>query len=86
MMAKLKELTKDQIIEAQKEKIGTLSEYGRKLKKQLKECQEDHAMACKDIQESYEEELYRQQKLHHMVLIGSIVVSLIVGLCIGFLS
>lgn len=80
-----KEETLNQIIEAQKDKIVALTDYGKKLKKQLKECKEDHVVTCEDIEWSYKEEIQRIESINQKVTIMAIIGSLLFGLAIGIL-
>jgi hypothetical protein len=79
----LKEETLNQIISAQKEKIEALTAYGKKLKKQIKEINEDQAVVCEDIEESYRNELLDQERFHQKVLIAAIGGGILLGLFIG---
>lgn len=80
-----KEETLNLILEAQKAKIEALTDYGKKLKKQLKECQEDKQVECLDIEMSYQEELEKQHSMHQKVLVMAVVGSLLFGLALGVL-
>lgn len=80
-----KEETLNLIVEAQKGKIDALTDYGRKLKKDLKQCREDKQIECLDIEMSYQEELERQQSIHSKVLVMAVIGSLIFGLALGLL-
>jgi len=81
----LKEETLNQIITAQKEKIEALTAYGKKLKKQIKEINEDQAVACEDIEDSYRNELLEQERIHQKVLILSIIGGILTGVMIGMI-
>ena len=83
VLASAKEETLNQIITAQKEKIEALTAYGKKLKKQIKEINEDQAVVCEDIEESYRNELLNQERLNQKVLILSVIAALLVGILIG---
>jgi len=83
VLASAKEETLNQIINAQKEKIEALTAYGKKLKKQIKEINEDQAVVCEDIEESYRNELLDQERLHQKVLIAAIGGGILLGLFIG---
>ena len=81
----LKEETLNQIISAQKEKIEALTAYGKKLKKQIKEINEDQEVICEDIEESYRNELLDQERIHQKVLILSVIAGILVGILIGMI-
>jgi adenine specific DNA methylase Mod len=83
VLPSVKEETLNQIITAQKEKIEALTAYGKKLKKQIKEINEDQAVVCEDIEESYRNELLDQERLHQKVLIAAIGGGILLGLFIG---
>jgi hypothetical protein len=80
-----KEETLNQIIEAQKDKIAALTDFGKKLKKQLKEAKEDLSVKCQDIEWSYKEEIQRIESINQKVTIMAIIGSLLFGLAIGIL-
>ncbi len=80
-----KEETLNQIIEAQKDKIAALTDYGKKLKKQLKEAKEDLSVKCQDIEWSYKEEIERLESMHNKVIIMAVIGSVAFGLAIGIL-
>ena len=80
-----KEETLNQIIEAQKEKIGALTDYGKKLKKQLKEAKEDLLVKCEDIEQSYKEEIKHIESVHQKLLVMAVIGSILFGLAIGLL-
>jgi mRNA degradation ribonuclease J1/J2 len=79
----LKEETLNLVITAQKEKITALTEYGKKLKAQLKESKEDHVVTCDDIEESYKQELLNQENIHQKLLVLAVIAALLFGLFIG---
>jgi F0F1-type ATP synthase assembly protein I len=85
VLASAKEDTLNQIITAQKEKIEALTAYGKKLKKQIKEINEDQAVVCEDIEESYRNELLEQERIHQKVLILSIIGGILTGVMIGMI-
>ena len=85
VLASAKEDTLNQIITAQKEKIEALTAYGKKLKKQIKEINEDQAVVCEDIEESYRNELLEQERIHQKVLILSVIAGILVGLMVGMI-
>lgn len=80
-----KEETLNQVIEAQKDKILALTDFGKKLKKQLKEAKEDLSVKCQDIEWSYKEEIQRIESINQKVLIMAVVGSVLFGLAIGLL-
>jgi len=80
-----KEETLNQIIEAQKDKIAALTDYGKKLKKQLKEAKEELSVKCQDIEWSYKEEIQRIESINQKVIIMAIIGSLLFGMAIGIL-
>lgn len=80
-----KEETLNQIIEAQKDKISALTDFGKKLKKQLKEAKEDLSVKCQDIEWSYKEEIQRIESINQKVTIMAIIGSLLFGMAIGIL-
>jgi hypothetical protein len=80
-----KEETLNQIIDAQKQKIEALTDYGKKLKKQLKEAKEDLLVKCEDIEWSYKEEIKRIESINQKMMIMAIIGSLLFGLAIGIL-
>jgi hypothetical protein len=80
-----KEETLNLIVDAQKEKIAALTDFGKKLKKQLKECKEDLLVKCEDIEWSYKEEINRIESINQKVTIMAIIGSLLFGLAIGIL-
>lgn len=80
-----KEETLNQIIEAQKDKIAALTDFGKKLKKQLKEAKEDLSVKCQDIEWSYKEEIERIESINRKVLVMAVVGSVLFGLAIGLL-
>ena len=81
----LKEETLNQIVTAQKEKIVALTNYGKKLKKQIKDFKEDHSVICGDIEESYKQELLNQEQMHQKVLVVACIAALLFGLFIGMI-
>lgn len=83
VLASAKEETLNQIITAQKEKIEALTAYGKKLKKQIKEINEDQAVVCEDIEESYRNELIDQERLNQRVLFMAVIGSLLFGILLG---
>jgi F0F1-type ATP synthase assembly protein I len=85
VLASAKEDTLNQIITAQKEKIEALTAYGKKLKKQIKEINEDQAVVCEDIEESYRNELLEQERIHQKVLILGIIGGILTGVMIGMI-
>jgi hypothetical protein len=85
VLPSLKEETLNQIITAQKEKIEALTAYGKKLKKQIKEINEDQAVVCEDIEESYRNELLDQERLNQKVLILSVIGGILLGMLIGMI-
>jgi uncharacterized protein YllA (UPF0747 family) len=85
VLASAKEDTLNQIITAQKEKIEALTAYGKKLKKQIKEINEDQAVVCEDIEESYRNELLEQERIHQKVLILGIIGGILTGTIIGMI-
>jgi len=85
VLASAKEDTLNQIITAQKEKIEALTAYGKKLKKQIKEINEDQAVVCEDIEESYRNELLEQERIHQKILILSVIAGILVGLMVGMI-
>lgn len=80
-----KEETLNLIVEAQAEKILALTDYGKKLKKELKQCKEDKKVECLDIEMSYQEELEKQQILHQKVLVMATIGSLLFGIALGLI-
>ena len=60
-----------------------MTAYGKKLKKQIKEINEDQAVVCEDIEESYRNELLDQERFHQKVLIAAIGGGILLGLFIG---
>lgn len=80
-----KEDTLNLIIDAQKQKIEALTDYGKKLKKQLKEAKEDLLVKCEDIEWSYKEEIERIESINQKVLVMAVVGSILFGLAIGIL-
>lgn len=80
-----KEETLNIIVEAQKAKIEALTEYGKKLKRQLKQCEQDNATVCQDIEWSYKEEIERIESINQKVLVMAVVGSILFGLAIGIL-
>lgn len=85
VLASAKEDTLNQIITAQKDKIEALTAYGKKLKKQIKDINEDQQVICEDIEESYRNELLDQERLHQKVLILSVIAGILVGLMVGMI-
>jgi hypothetical protein len=85
VLASAKEDTLNQIITAQKEKIEALTAYGKKLKKQIKEINDDQAVICEDIEESYRNELLEQERIHQKVLILGIIGGILTGVMIGMI-
>ena len=85
VLASAKEDTLNQIITAQKDKIEALTVYGKKLKKQIKEINEDQAVVCEDIEESYRNELLDQERIHQKVLILGIICGILTGVMIGMI-
>ena len=85
VLASAKEDTLNQIITAQKDKIEALTVYGKKLKKQIKEINEDQSVICEDIEESYRNELLEQERIHQKVLILGIIGGILTGMMIGMI-
>jgi F0F1-type ATP synthase assembly protein I len=85
VLASAKEDTLNQIITAQKDKIEALTVYGKKLKKQIKEINEDQSVICEDIEESYRNELLEQERIHQKVLILGIIGGILTGVMIGMI-
>lgn len=79
------ETTKSAIIDAQKEKIGALTEYSKKLKKEVKALKEAAVETCIEIEMEHEKELEHVQSLHNKVLVMAVIGSLVFGLLIGML-
>jgi hypothetical protein len=78
----LKEENLNLVISAQKEKIEALTEYGKKLKIQLKEFKDDHAVICSDIEAAYKKELAKRQS----ILILGYIAALLFGMFIGMIA
>jgi septal ring factor EnvC (AmiA/AmiB activator) len=78
----VKEEALNQVINAQKEKIEALTEYGKKLKIQLKEFKDDHAVICSDIEAAYKKELAKRQS----ILILGYAAALLFGMFIGMIA
>jgi hypothetical protein len=85
VLPSVKEETLNQIITAQKDKIEALTVYGKKLKKQIKEINEDQSVICEDIEESYRNELLEQERIHQKVLILGIIGGILTGVMIGMI-
>ena len=85
VLASAKEETLNQIITAQKEKIEALTEYGKKLKKQLKYCKDQSENDCDDLIQGFQEELSQTETLHQKVLILSVIAGILVGLMVGMI-
>ena len=83
VLASAKEETLNQIITAQKEKIEALTEYGKKLKKQIKDAKELINDNCQELIESFQVELLNTERLNQKVLILSVISTLLVGIAIG---
>ena len=83
VLASAKEETLNQIITAQKEKIEALTEYGKKLKKQLKYCKDQSENDCDDLIQGFQEELSETERLHQKVLIAAIGGGILLGIFIG---
>lgn len=80
-----KEETLNLIVEAQKEKISALTAYGRKLKKELKECQEDKQIECLDIETSYQEEIEHMQEIHQKWTAIVAICAFLFGIALGLI-
>lgn len=80
-----KEETLNQIIEAQRQKIKVLEDYGKKLKKELKNIKEDYNVTCKDIEENYKKELKDQYEMQQNLLVMAVIGAIILGIGIGFI-
>ena len=83
VLASAKEETLNQIIVAQKEKIEALTEYGKKLKKQIKDNKELIEDNCQELIESFAVETLNAERLNQKVLILSVIAALLVGIAIG---
>jgi transcription termination factor NusB len=83
VLPSVKEETLNQIIVAQKEKIEALTEYGKKLKKQIKDSKELIDDNCQELIESFQVELLNTERLHQKMLILSVIATLLVGIAIG---
>ena len=83
MLPSVKEETLNQIIVAQKEKIEALTEYGKKLKKQIKDNKELIEDNCQELIESFAVETLNAERLNQKVLILSVISALLVGIIIG---
>lgn len=83
VLPSVKEETLNQIISAQKEKIEALTEYGKKLKKQIKDSKELIDDNCQELIESFQVELLNTERLHQKMLILSVIATLLVGIAIG---
>jgi transcription termination factor NusB len=83
VLASAKEETLNQIVTAQKEKIEALTEYGKKLKKQIKDNKELIEDNCQELIESFAVETLNAERLNQKVLILSVISALLVGIIIG---
>jgi transcription termination factor NusB len=83
VLPSVKEETLNQIIVAQKEKIEALTEYGKKLKKQIKNEKELIEDNCQELIESFAVETLNAERLNQKVLILSVISALLVGIIIG---
>jgi transcription termination factor NusB len=83
VLPSVKEETLNQIIVAQKEKIEALTEYGKKLKKQIKDNKELIEDNCQELIESFAVETLNAERLNQKVLILSVISALLVGIIIG---
>lgn len=83
ILASAKEETLNQIVTAQKEKIEALTEYGKKLKKQIKDNKELIEDNCQELIESFAVETLNAERLNQKVLILSVISALLVGIIIG---
>lgn len=80
-----KEETLNLIVEAQKGKIDALTDYGKKLKKDLKQCREDKKLECLDIEMSYQEEIEHMQEVHQKWAAVVAICSFLFGLALGLI-
>lgn len=80
-----KEETLNLIVEAQKEKIDALTAYGKKLKKELKQCREDKKLECLDIETSYQEEIEHIQQVHQKWVAVVAISSFLFGIALGLI-
>ena len=83
VLASAKEETLNQIVIAQKEKIEALTEYGKKLKKQIKDSKELIDDNCQELIESFAVETLNAERLNQKVLILSVIAAVLVGIIIG---
>lgn len=85
LLASAKEETLNQIITAQKEKIEALTAYGKKLKKELKQCKESMDDNCQQLIDSFMADIEHNDKVHQKMLLMAVIGSLLFGLFLGMI-
>lgn len=83
VLPSVKEETLNQIITAQKEKIEALTEYGKKLKKQIKENKESLEASCQELFETFESEKLESERIHQKAVIAFVGLGIVLGIIIG---
>jgi cell division protein FtsB len=83
VISSLKEETLNQIIAAQKEKIESLTAYGKKLKKQVKDYKESMDANCEELMHTFQSDLLKIKSSHQTMLIAAIAGGILLGLFIG---
>jgi arginyl-tRNA synthetase len=83
VLASAKEETLNQIVTAQKEKIEALTEYGKKLKKQIKENKESLEASCQELFETFESEKLESERIHQKAVIAFVGLGIVLGIIIG---
>ena len=83
VLASAKEETLNQIVTAQKEKIEALTEYGKKLKKQIKDNKESLEASCQELFETFESEKLESERIHQKAVIAFVGLGIVLGIIIG---
>jgi uncharacterized membrane protein YdbT with pleckstrin-like domain len=83
VISSLKEETLNQIIAAQKEKIESLTAYGKKLKKQVKDYKESIDANCEELIDTFQSDLLKIRSSHQTMLIAAIAGGILLGIFIG---
>lgn len=83
VLPSVKEETLNQIVTAQKEKIEALTEYGKKLKKQIKENKESLEASCQELFETFESEKLESERIHQKAVIAFVGLGIVLGIIIG---
>lgn len=81
----IKEETLNQIVAAQKEKIAALTDFGKKLKAQLKDCKDQAENNCDDLIVTFNEEFKQAEHLHQRVLVMATIGALLFGVFLGMI-